>query len=94
MYSTLRSRMLYQMKTNANKAPQCCLLNKFGHGMALKDDTAVVADNFGKHILPHSFGTWWRRNRKDFGLEGWNIHELRHTFLTMAAQQGIHLSIM
>ena len=37
---------------------------------------------------------WWERNRSSFGLDGWTLHELRHTFLTNLAQAGVHPAIM
>lgn len=37
---------------------------------------------------------WWERNRGSFGLDGWTLHELRHTFLTNLAQAGVHPSVM
>lgn len=43
---------------------------------------------------PAGLGRWWYRHRAAFGLEGWTLHELRHTFLTLAAKKGVHPSIM
>ena len=37
---------------------------------------------------------WWERNRSSYGLEGFTLHELRHTFLTNLAQAGVHPSVM
>lgn len=37
---------------------------------------------------------WWERNRGDYGLEGWTLHELRHTYLTNLAQAGVHPAVM
>ena len=36
----------------------------------------------------------WYKRRADYGLEGWTLHELRHTFLSLAARQGVHPSVM
>jgi integrase len=32
--------------------------------------------------------------QQDIDLEGWSLHELRHSFLSLAAANGIHPSVM
>lgn len=54
----------------------------------------VIGDTTGKQPRPHSLSVWWPRHRKDFDLEGWSLHELRHSFLSLAAANGIHPSVM
>lgn len=56
-------------------------------------DTPVVSNAFGEHLKPHSLSTWWRRNRSGLGMEC-TIHELRHTYLTMLAESGVHPTVM
>ena len=60
----------------------------------LKPDVPVTANEVGKRTLPHAFSVWWTRNRSKLGAEGWGLHELRHSFLSLAALQGIHPSVM
>lgn len=55
---------------------------------------AVCCDEVGARMLPQALTQWWRRRRKDYGLEGWGLHGLRHTFLSLAAAQGVHPSVM
>lgn len=38
--------------------------------------------------------TWWKRDRAAFGLDGWCLHELRHSYLSMLAEQGVHPKVM
>ena len=55
---------------------------------------AVCCDDDGERPLPDGLSRWWARHRKDYGLEGWTLHALRHTFLSLAAAQGVHPSVM
>ena len=64
------------------------------HGGAIDGSVAIVADGDGNRIRPSGFGRWWNRNRKGYGFDGVTLHQLRHTFLTLAAVNGIHPSVM
>ena len=37
---------------------------------------------------------WWSIDREGFGLDGFTLHELRHTYLTMLAMGGVHPKVM
>lgn len=65
-----------------------------GKAYDLDSDTPLIADAYGKRTTPHALSEWWPRNRKKFGVEGWCLHELRHSFLTLAAQSGVHPAVM
>lgn len=58
------------------------------------DDSPVVTDNCGTRILPTSLSRWWIEDRRRYGLDGWCLHELRHTYLTMLALSGVHPKVM
>lgn len=58
------------------------------------EDTPVVLDFHAQRANPDSFGQWWVRDRKLFGLDGWCLHELRHSYLSMLAQEGVHPKVM
>ena len=58
------------------------------------EDTPVVLDFFAQRVRPDTFGKWWERDRKLLGLDGWCLHELRHSYLSMLAQQGVHPKVM
>ena len=62
--------------------------------VTLSDDAPVICNAYGKRALPGVLGYWWRNHRKDYGLEGYNLHGLRHSFLSLAAAQGVHPSVM
>lgn len=58
------------------------------------DDTPVISDISGNRVLPTSLSRWWTDDRVGFGLDGWCLHELRHTYLTLLAINGVHPKIM
>lgn len=48
----------------------------------------------GAYMKPSSMTVWWQRNAARFGAEGYTLHELRHTYLTMLARSGVHPRVM
>lgn len=36
----------------------------------------------------------WKRDRKALGVDGWCLHELRHSYLSMLALEGVHPRVM
>ena len=58
------------------------------------DDTPVIADIKGDRVKPYNLSHWWNRERGGFGLEGYSLHELRHTYLSILAMSGVHPKIM
>lgn len=58
------------------------------------DDTPVIADIKGNRVMPWSLSHWWCRDRGAFGLDGFSLHELRHSYLTLLAIHGVHPKVM
>lgn len=58
----------------------------FSDALCCTDDGRGMTYNAMKH--------WWAKHRADYGLEGWTLHELRHTFATNLAQANVHPSTM
>ena len=58
------------------------------------DESPVVSDKYGTRLLPSTLSRWWTEDRTKYGLEGWCLHELRHTYLTMLALSGVHPKVM
>ena len=54
----------------------------------------IISDAFGHRMLPQKVGQWWSNHRKKLGLPDFTLHELRHSFLTVAARNGIHPTVM
>jgi len=65
-----------------------------GVGAALAPHYALCCGLDGRPLTATALRHWWERNRAGHGLEGWTLHELRHTFLTNLAQAGVHPSVM
>ena len=63
-------------------------------GPVMKPDTAVITGDYEKRVNPDSFSRWWRENRSRLGVPETTLHELRHSFLSLAAQKGVHPSVM
>ena len=50
--------------------------------------------NDGRPMTYNALRLWWQRHRGEYGMDGWVLHELRHTYLTNLAQAGVHPSVM
>lgn len=58
------------------------------------DDSPVITDNCGTRILPTSLSRWWTEDLFKYGLDGWRLHEFRHTYLTLLAIKLLHPKVM
>lgn len=58
------------------------------------EESPVIVDRRGARVNPDNLGAWWRRDRKVLGLDGWCLHELRHSYLSMLAEEGVHPKVM
>jgi hypothetical protein len=41
-----------------------------------------------------TLSTWWTNDCARFGLEGFTLHELRHTYLVVLAMNSVHPKVM
>lgn len=48
----------------------------------------------GRPLSYNALNLWWERHRASYGLDGWVLHELRHTYLTNLAQANVHPRVM
>lgn len=69
-------------------------VNSTPEGPVMKPGTAIITGDYEKRVNPDSFSRWWRENRNRLGVPDTTLHELRHSFLSIAAQQGVHPSVM
>lgn len=60
----------------------------------LVETLPIAADEFVDRIVPQSLSGWWTYRRQKFGADRISLHQLRHTFLSLAAEQGVHPSVM
>lgn len=74
-------------KTNSFRKPEEGYLEQ-------TEDGPVIAGHYGERVQSGTMSRWWSVDRKEFGLEGYTLHELRHTYLTMLAMGGVHPKVM
>ena len=58
------------------------------------EDTPVIVNQWGERMNPDNFAAHWRRDRKSLDAEGLCLHELRHSYLSMLAFEGVHPKVM
>ena len=63
-------------------------------GAVMRPETAIITGDYEKRVNPDSFSRWWRENRERLRVPTTTLHELRHSFLSIAAQRGVHPSVM
>lgn len=63
-------------------------------GMSLDGDVPLLCDEAGRAVTPHYLGVWWQKHRRDYGLEGWTLHELRHSFTSLLSETGASVRAM
>lgn len=59
-----------------------------------REDGPVIAGHYGERVVPSAMSRWWTTDRAKYGLDGYTLHELRHTYLTMLAMGGVHPKVM
>lgn len=74
-------------KTNGFRKP--------GEGLLVQDEsTPVIVGRCGERMRPNSMSRCWADEREAFGLGDYTLHELRHTYLTLLAEEGVHPKVM
>ena len=57
-------------------------------------DRPLLTAASGRRLSTNSLSVWWARHRERLGVGNLTLHELRHTFLSVAAGRGVHPSAM
>lgn len=70
------------------------LSDKDGCPLLQTEETPVMVSSKGVRVNPNNFAAHWRRDRKSLGVDGWCLHELRHSYLSMLALEGVHPKVM
>lgn len=78
-------------KLNRDRKESC---HHKGDPLEWQDESLVIMSISGRRLHPTTLSNWWESDRKVFGLEGITFHELRHTFLSMLAINGVHPKVM
>lgn len=58
------------------------------------DETPVILNRSYLRTSVANLDGWWRRDRVALGLDGWCLHELRHSYLSLLAERGVHPKVM
>ena len=93
-YDALKARYDSQLAFLKLYGQQLLVEDEKTKEVSIKREAPVISDRFGERIHPAGLGRWWYKHRAGFGLDGYTLHELRHTFLTLAAKKGVHPSVM
>lgn len=93
-YDALKARYDSQLAFLKLYGQQLLVEDEKTKEVSIKRDAPVISNRFGERIHPAGLGRWWYKHRAGFGLDGYTLHELRHTFLTLAAKKGVHPSVM
>lgn len=68
--------------------------NAHGGQIEHTDESPVIMNISGRRLCPATLSRWWEDDRKLYGLDGITFHELRHTYLSMLALNGVHPKVM
>jgi integrase len=63
-------------------------------GPAYRDQGLVFCRENGSPIWPRSFSRMFERHATDGGLPAIRLHDLRHSFATIALQAGVHVKVV
>ena len=74
-------------KTNSFRNPDEGYLEQAGDG-------PIIVGHYGERVIPSTMSRWWSVDRGKYDLEGYTLHELHHTYLTMLAMGGVHPKVM
>lgn len=59
----------------------------------MDDDQYIVSHGLGDRYRARELGRWWHNHREGFGTD-LDLHELRHSYATRLARNGVHPRIM
>ena len=54
----------------------------------------MITTKYSERIKPSSLSRWWSLERDNYGLDDSSLHELRHTYLTLLAEEGVYPKVM
>lgn len=63
-------------------------------GPVIGPETPIVCNGLGERMKPHSSTAWWTKNRASLGLDGWTLHELRHSYVTELARRKVDPKVL
>ena len=63
-------------------------------GFPAGPENPVVITEAGTRVHPDILEKWWKRDRQALGARDFTMHELRHSYLTALARNGVHPTVM
>lgn len=66
------------------------VVDEGGRPVKQTEESPVILDRKFRRMNPNDFAVAWRQDRGALGVEGWCLHELRHSYLSMLALEGVH----
>ena len=54
----------------------------------------VITTRAGARVTPYRMDHWWSADRERLGAGGLHFHDLRHTYISLLAQEGVHPKVM
>lgn len=76
-----------------NLATKSAILAKYGQ-IGADSGTNIVCNADKTAITYNNMRKWWSRARKRLRMDGWTLHELRHTFASNLAEANIQPKVM
>jgi integrase len=67
---------------------------RLGLTLSVNANTPLVCNEIGERQTPHATTAWWRKHRAALGLDGWTVHEMRHSYLSELARRKVEPKVL
>ena len=92
--SAIRQRILAMLFDFERFAPHLLVRDSKGRPVDVIGEAPLVCSAAGRRTRAGSLGSWWCKRRDALGAPGWQLHEIRHTFVTIGALHGVSPKVM
>lgn len=92
--SAIRQRILAMLFDFERFAPHLIVRDAKGRPADIVGEAPLVCSAAGRRTRAGSLGSWWCKSRDGLGVPGWQLHEIRHTFVTIGALHGVSPKVM
>ena len=91
---TSAGRRVLPLTDEAAEAFQAHRDQQIVKGFPAAPEDPVVITEAGTRVHPDILEKWWKRDRQALGARDFTMHELRHSYLTALARNGVHPTVM
>ncbi len=91
---TAAGRRILPLTDDAAEAFQVHRDRQLTKGFPAGPEDPVVITRSGTRVHPDILEKWWKREREALGARDFTLHELRHSYLTALARNGVHPTVM